>query len=98
MNKALMSRVRKLEAGHWPDNETVIVNNPFWHFRDMSESDREELKALVRHVAANPKGCLIYIGYPGENDPLVELLGEDEAREINSRHRSIGLRRSYGNA
>ena len=95
MTKALMTRVRRLEAVQAPYSKPriIYVRPPDGMTPDQLETHRQE----VREAAGDPRSIFVVYRSPDGSDSLTELMGS-ESEAINQRHREIALQRSYGHA
>lgn len=91
MTKALMTRVRRLEAVQSPYSKPRII-----YVRDDLPPDQAEaLRSEIRKAVDHPNLFLVVYHSPDGSDSLSRLMGA-EAGAINQRHREIALQRSYG--
>lgn len=93
MTKALMTRVRRLEAVQAPYSKPriIYVRPPEGMTPDQVEAHQQE----VREAADDPRTIFVCYRNMDGTDSLDELMGA-EAADINRRHREIALQRSYG--
>lgn len=95
MTKALMTRVRRLEAVQAPYSKPRIlfVKPPEGMTPDQVEAHQQE----VREAADDPRTIFVCYHSPDGSDSLSRLMGH-EAADISRKHREIALQRSYGHA
>lgn len=93
----LRARLKRIEANrHQP---AMIIVNPYRFPCDpaMTQDELEAHREAVREVAKNPKGIMLtyWNEESGTEDPLVTLLGQEEADAINRKQKRVRVRRIY---
>jgi hypothetical protein len=90
MSKAIMTRVRKLEAiqGAYTPPRICYVRSPEGMTDDEIEAHRQE----VRQAAAHPDAVLVVYQNMDGSDSLTDLFGHREAQEIRHIFSLRGMR------